>query len=293
MCFSLIVLSIVPRFLVVLPWLPFMGFLFRGPVFPCFLLLCFLSPVRGDEGAGVFIQELEAHPVQFFGGQAVLNGSYEYLFEGPAFRFSVVVSTRVDPDNVVASKEYLLDASSSRWRLQALGQESRILATVLKKGISRVGLLEEEGRQLDLLSGFLLSGRAYDSEALLASVNPLVHSIRSLRRGELVKVVRRDPKDGSWLLMGDNLRLKIQARTNGLGFSYQDKVQWVFRPAFTPESNLSELILRAIETYKAGVLSQDASMFSGFWGDFNNPRDITRLLSEADELSARIRAEIP
>lgn len=258
-----------------------------------FLLLCFLTPVRGGEEASVFIHGLEAHPVQFLGGQAVLNGSYEYLFEGAALRFSVAVSTKVDSDKAVAPKDYMLNTPSSSWRLRTLDQESRVLAAVLEKGISRTGLLEEEGRQVDLLTDFLLSGRAYDSEALLASVNPLVHSIRSLRRGELVKVVRKDSKDGSWLLLGDNLRLKIQARTEALGLLYQDKGQWVFRPAFTSELNLSELILRAVETYRAGVLIQDPSIFSGFWGDFNNSRDITRLLSEADELSARIRAELP
>lgn len=258
-----------------------------------FLLLCFLTPVRGGEEASVFIHELEAQPVQFLGGQAVLNGSYEYLFEGPTFRFSVVLSTKVNPDKAVAPKDYTLNTPSSSWRLKTLDQESRILAAVFKKGNLRVGLLEEEGRQLDLLSDFLLSGRAYDSEALLASVNSLVHSIRSLRRGELVKVVRRVEKDDSWLLMGDNLRLKIQAKTEALGFLYEDKGQWVFRSAFTSESNLSELVLRAIEMYRAGLLSQDSSMFSGFWGDFNNRRDILRLLSEADELSARIRVETP
>jgi hypothetical protein len=241
----------------------------------------------------LFIRELDARSVQFLGGQAVLNGSYEYLFEGPAFRFSVVVSTKVDPDTAVAPKDYMLNTASSSWRLRTLDQEARILATVFKKEISRTGLLEEEGRQLDLLSDFLLSGRAYDSEALLASVNPLVHSIRSLRRGELVKVVRKNGKDGSWLLLGDDLRLKIQTRAEAIGFVYEDEGQWLFRPAFTSKSNLSELILRALQTYKAGVLSEEASMFSGFWGEFNNPRDITRLLSEADELSASIRAEIP
>jgi hypothetical protein len=287
-------IRIVLHLLVGRPWLWFTCVFFcRGNSLSCFLLLCFLAPVRGGEEAGVFIRELEAQSVQFLGGQAVLNGSYEYLFERSTLRFSVVVSTKVDSDKAIAPKDYMLNTPSSSWRLKTLDQESRILATVLKKGISRVGLLEEEGRQLDLLSDFFLSGRAYDSQALLASVNPLVHSIRSLRRGELIKVLRRVEKDDSWLLMGDNLRLKIQARTEALGFLYEDKGQWVFRSAFTSEPNLSELILRAIETYRAGVLSQDASMFSGFWGDFNNPRDITRLLGEADELSVRIRAKIP
>lgn len=104
-----------------------------------FLLLCFLTPVRGGEEASVFVHGLEAHPVQFLGGQAVLNGSYEYLFEKSTLRFSVVVSTKVDSDKAVAPKDYMLNTPSSSWRLKTLDPESRILATVFKKGIARVG----------------------------------------------------------------------------------------------------------------------------------------------------------